>query len=115
MFCVIRNGQYLETETKLFGDLEVPKKPHEKAFFLNGKWIIDADRLFKELDLKEAQEFLNNTDWKIIRHKEQLDLGIETSLSQEEYLNLIKERQQKRSALNDITNENLSALDSREQ
>ena len=115
MFCVIRNGQYLETEIQLFGDLEVPKKPHEKAFFSNGEWIIDADQLFKELDSKEAQDFLNNTDWKIIRHKEQLDLGIETTLSPEEYTSLLKERQQKRSILNDITNENLPPLDSREQ
>ena len=62
MFCVIRNGQYLETETKLFGDLDVPKKPHEKAIFSNGEWIINADQLFKELDIKDAHEFLNNTD-----------------------------------------------------
>lgn len=112
MFCVIRNGQYLETETKLFGDLDVPKKPHEKAIFSNGEWIINADQLFKELDIKDAHEFLNNTDWKIIRHKEQLDLGIETSLTSEEYINLIKERQQKRSILNDLIDENLPPLDS---
>ena len=114
MFCVIRNGQYLETEIKLFGDLEVPQKPHEKAFFQNGIWIIDADKLFREIDEKEARDFLNNTDWKVIRHREQLELGIETSLSAEEYLSLIIERQNKRSILNDIINEDLSALDSRE-
>ena len=39
-----------------------------------------------------------------MRHKEQQDLGIETSLSEDEYLNLIKERQNRRNILNDITN-----------
>lgn len=45
-----------------------------------------------------VQEFLNNT----MRHKEQQDLGIQTPLSNEEYLNLIQERQTKREVLNDI-------------
>lgn len=37
-----------------------------------------------------------------MRHKEQQDLGIQTPLSNEEYLNLIQERQTKREVLNDI-------------
>ena len=63
-----------------------------------------ADTDDEPTDKKEAEQFLNETDWKIIRHKEQQDLGIETSLSEDEYLNLIKERQNRRNILNDITN-----------
>lgn len=77
MYCVIRNGQYLETTNKLFDDIEVPAKPHEKAEFINGEWVLNADLLFSEIDKTEAEQFLNETDWKIIRHKEQQDLGIE--------------------------------------
>ena len=102
MFYVLRNGQYLETEKMLFGDVRVQKRPHKNAFLKDDEWIIDAYSLFVELDKKEAEQFLNSTDWKIIRHKEQQDLGIETSLSQDEYLNLIKERQERRNILNGI-------------
>lgn len=102
MFFVIRNGEYLESEKLLFGDIQVPQKPHESAMFLNGEWIIDTDSYFSKIEKEEAQEFLNNTDWKISRHKEQLDLGIETSLTNDEYLKLISQRQERRAILNDI-------------
>lgn len=102
MLYVLRNGEYLETENIIFGDIQVPQRPHEKAIFIDNSWVIDADSYFSEIDKKEAEEFLNNTDWKIIRHKEQQDLGIETTLSEEEYLSLIKNRQERRELLNDI-------------
>jgi len=102
MFYVIRNGQYISTEKKLFGDIEVTKRPHEKAEFINGEWVLNADKFIAEVDKTEAQEFLNNTDWKVIRHKEQEDLGIKTSLTSQEYLELIKLRQVKREVLNDL-------------
>lgn len=103
MHCVIRNGQYIESEKLLFGDVVVPKRPHEKAEIINGNWALNADLLFAELDKAEAEAFLKDSDWKVIRHKEQQDLGIETTLSQEEYLELITKRQQWRTILNDIT------------
>ena len=42
---------------------------------------------------QRSREFLNTTDWKIIRHLDQLNLGIATSLSELEYLELLQERQ----------------------
>lgn len=104
MYCVIRNGQYIESEKLLFGDVVVPKRPHENADFINGEWLINADILFAQADKEEAEAFLNSTDWQVIRHKEQQDLGIETSLSKDEYLELITQRQERRTRLNDITN-----------
>ena len=52
----------------------------------------------------QSLQFLDDTDWKVTRHRDQLALGIETSLTKDEYLNLIKERQNRRNILNDITN-----------
>lgn len=104
MYSVIRNGQYIESEKLLFGDVVVPKRPHENADFINGEWLINADILFAQADKEEAEAFLNSTDWQVIRHKEQQDLGIETSLSEDEYLELITQRQERRTFLNDIIN-----------
>lgn len=104
MYCVIRDGQYIESEKLLFGDVVVPKRPHENADFINGEWLINADILFAQADKEEAEAFLNSTDWQVIRHKEQQDLGIETSLSEDEYLELITQRQERRTFLNDFIN-----------
>lgn len=104
MFFVIRNDEYLESEKLLFGDIQVPQRPHEQSIFINNEWVINADEYFSKLDKTEAEKFLKETDWKILRHKEQQELGVETSLSEEEYLDLIIERQERRNLLNDITN-----------
>lgn len=103
MFFVIRNGEYLESEKLLFGDIQVPQRPHKHSIFINNEWVINADSYILENEKKEAEEFLQDTDWKILRHKEQQELGVKTSLSEEEYINLITERQERRTLLNDIT------------
>ena len=41
---------------------------------------------------------LDKTDWKVTRHRDQLALGIETSLSDEEYQTLLTNRQTWRNA-----------------
>lgn len=103
MFFVIRNGEYLESEKLLFGDIQVPQRPNEHSILINNEWIINADKYFSELDKSDAEKFLKDTDWKILRHKEQQELGIKTSLSEEEYIDLIAKRQERRTLLNDIT------------
>lgn len=102
MHFVIRNGQYLESEKLLFDDIRVPQRPSEYSIFIDDEWVINADKYFSELDKTEAEIFLKDTDWKILRHKEQQELGIETSLNEEEYLELIIERQERRNLLNGI-------------
>ena len=42
---------------------------------------------------QEARQFLSSTDWKILRHRDQIDLGVTTSLTQEEFQLLLNERQ----------------------
>lgn len=52
-----------------------------------------------ELDKKEQEkkngierEFLNSTDWKVLRHIRQKALGIPTTLTESEYLDLERQR-----------------------
>ena len=65
------------------------------------------DVMIEDITAKIAQEkinqeclkFLAETDWKIIRHKDQLDLGISTSLTAQEFQVLLEERQLARSRI----------------
>lgn len=42
----------------------------------------------------QKKEFLNSTDWKILRHIREKALGVETSMTEEEYLELENQRQE---------------------
>lgn len=44
---------------------------------------------------------LNKTDWKMVRHRDQLALGIDTSLTDEEYQSLLTLRQEWREKASD--------------
>lgn len=45
---------------------------------------------------EDARLFLNASDWKVIRHRDQLAQDITTSLTSEEYTTLLSERQTQR-------------------
>ncbi len=81
--------------------------PQERILYLNGK-IVDKDnyvfinnKYVKKTkaitDLVntnyESKKYLNDTDWLVIRHRDQLDLKQQTSLTQEQYLDLLTKRQ----------------------
>lgn len=53
------------------------------------------DEIFIETTKNNAEyyKFLNDTDWKVIRHRDQVDLGYQTSLTHDEYIQLLIERQ----------------------
>lgn len=56
--------------------------------------IIDiTEKLEQEEQDKVALEFLDSTDWQVLRHIRQQALGIATSLTAEEYLELEHQRQ----------------------
>jgi len=42
---------------------------------------------------KKYRLLLNETDWKVIRHRDQLEQDIDTSMTAGEYQNLLSERQ----------------------
>lgn len=52
----------------------------------------------KDINLENLQ-YLESTDWKILRHQDQLALGITTSLTDEQYTELLTQRQTARDAV----------------
>lgn len=59
--------------------------------------IAAADNLEKaRLD---ARKMLADTDWKVIRHRDQLDAKLPTSLTEEEFAQLLKDRQTARDSI----------------
>jgi hypothetical protein len=60
-----------------------------------------VDKKTAEKHNAEHRELLNSTDWKVLRHLRQKSLGIPTSLTEEEYINLETDRQ---NAANSIIN-----------
>jgi hypothetical protein len=96
MISVLRNGKFQYTEELQFGDIIVPPRPHSKAKYINNRWLVDADTIINTANSEEAIIFLNSTDWKVIRHRDQLALGVETSLTTEEFQELLRQRQNAR-------------------
>jgi len=68
------------------------------VFDVNSKQVIPVDSSIleqKNTDVLNAQqrEILNSTDWKVLRHIRQKALGITTSLTEEQYLELERQRE----------------------
>ncbi len=62
--------------------------------FINGKYVKKTRAIENLLNTNdEAKHYLNNTDWLVIRHRDQLALGQTTSLTNEQYLDLLTKRQ----------------------
>lgn len=55
---------------------------------------LDQQSRIKEINISNAEnrEFLNSTDWKVLRHIRQKALGITTSLTEDQYLDLEQQR-----------------------
>lgn len=87
--------------------IEVIEITQEKMDLIDGgKYYFDvatksvilrpASELQEEADEQaniEHKEFLSSTDWKVLRHTREKALGIETSLTEDEYLALEQERE----------------------
>jgi hypothetical protein len=54
---------------------------------------IELDRQQADKTNAEYREFLNRSDWQVLRHLRQKALGITTTLTEEEYLELENQRQ----------------------
>ena len=62
--------------------------------FLNGKYVRKTKAIINLINTnEEAKNYLNDTDWLVIRHRDQLALGQTTSLTNEQYLDLLTKRQ----------------------
>lgn len=94
-----KNKQIVMFDGKIFAT-------DSNLYFLNseGKYEKYTDEELKEQQeikqvvqiTNQSLQFLDDTDWKVTRHRDQLALGIETSLTNEEYLNLLTQRQEAR-------------------
>lgn len=74
--CIIAQTHYFDVTTKTVQPL-------------NNEVLIQKENQLKNAD---SLEFLRSTDWKIMRHIRQKALGITTSLSDAEYLQLEQQR-----------------------
>ena len=62
--------------------------------FINGKYVKKTKAIENLLNTNdEAKHYLNDTDWLVIRNRDQLALGQTTSLTNEQYLDLLTKRQ----------------------
>ena len=55
---------------------------------------------FKDIQSTDIEELLNLTDWRVARHRDEVDLGLTPSLTPEEYEKLLKDRNTWRSLSN---------------
>ncbi len=78
-------------------------------------YYLDTNGIYQKYSSEELQElaeinqvvtttntalnFLNDTDWKVTRHRDQQAQGIETSLTEEEYQQLLVDRQSARDSV----------------
>jgi hypothetical protein len=66
-------------------------------FAVNGPYeVVIEDEDIQEITNYNSRKFLESTDWLVLRHIGQKALNLETSLSDQEYLDLEIQRQSKR-------------------
>ena len=113
--------QLVETEQEGDGWYEVPKEHEGYNFYelKDGTVIPLSNEKLESYDLGRfrasrqgrvritMRQILNNTDWLVQRHTEQVSLGVETSLSDSEYQSLIEYR----AALRSLGNQELTTED----
>jgi hypothetical protein len=54
----------------------------------------ETEKKQQEKDNVEPREFLNSTDWMVLRHLRQRTLGVSTSLTEQQFLDLEQRRDQ---------------------
>ncbi|MBP3847424.1 hypothetical protein J6I39_06710 [bacterium] len=66
----------------------------ENYVFINNKYVKKTKAITDLINTNsDSKRYLNDTDWLVIRHRDQLDLKQQTSLTQEQYLDLLIKRQ----------------------
>jgi len=69
------------------------KPRYENGDIIESLSLDDAKGLIKNKVREVASASLTKTDWKMIRHRDQADAGVATSLTAEEYTDLLAERE----------------------
>ena len=66
----------------------------ENYVFINNKYVKKTKAITDLINTNSnSKRYLNDTDWLVIRHRDQLDLKQQTSLTNEQYLDLLAKRQ----------------------
>lgn len=84
------------------GEILVPAQMEMQEVHIPGYELVIEDltqKLEQEKANAEAQKFLDESDWKVLRHRDQQDMGLATSLSGEEFQELLRQRQMAREAI----------------
>ena len=101
---IINYEPNVPSSVKVFGITETEKKQIDNGtcFFNVSTYAIEmksTEELQSEVLAKKTQadnaqhiEFLNSTDWKVLRHMREIALNQPTTLSRQEYIELEQER-----------------------
>lgn len=96
---------YVDTSTKEIKMVDqVEMQKYAKPIFNNGVWSEGAPeeevaKKKQEDTNKQSLDFLDDTDWKVTRHQDQLANGGTPSLTDEEFKDLLVKRQQARDSI----------------
>jgi hypothetical protein len=86
-----------------FQDVEIVPAQHEMQEMHIPGYVVEIEDISAKLEQEkanaEAQAFLDSSDWKVLRHRDQQDIGLATSLSGEEFQELLQQRQMAREAI----------------
>jgi hypothetical protein len=87
-------------------DIKVPDDTDPTKFQIINDKLVTRDvqvqsftKIIQPVALDDNFVFLNSTDFKVLKYRDQLDLGIETSLTADEYKQLLTQRQAARDAI----------------
>ena len=83
------------------GSIGLPEGYINDGIIRDSAYAVDENGMVELSEKYLSKRNLNNTDWKVIRHRDQLAQGIDTSLSDEEYQALLTERQSWREKASD--------------
>ncbi len=86
-----------------FQDVEIVPAQYEMQEMHIPGYVVEIEDISAKLEQEkanaEAQAFLDSSDWKVLRHRDQQDIGLATSLSGEEFQELLQQRQMAREAI----------------
>lgn len=75
----------------------------ETEYFFEAEYTYDIQDISSQKQQEEANQdllrFLKDTDWKVLRHRDQVDSGSTTSLTDQEYQSLLLDRQAARDSI----------------
>jgi len=87
-----------------FQDVEISPAQYEmQEVELPGSYTVEivdkTAQVQQEQTNQNAKQFLAESDWKVLRHRDQQDLGIATSMTAQEFADLLQQRQMAREAI----------------